>query len=104
VLFSSILSVVNPDYEMLTWKVYQGCSRVIFLLGRSVKAIENFRQISSDTGHLPVCYHITFFILQLNERLHIYKSYGSHCHRRERLLIFIFDVTVLEKYQLFLFF
>jgi len=66
-LFSSLLSVVNRDYEMLTWKVYQGCGRVIFLLGRTVKTIENFRQISSGTGHLLVCYHITFCILQLHK-------------------------------------
>ena len=103
-LFSSILSVVNPDYEMLTWKVYEGCSHVIFLLGRTVKAIENFRQMSSDTGHLLVCYHITFCILQLHKRLHIYNRYGYDCDRHEWLLTFVVDVTELENYQLFLYF
>jgi hypothetical protein len=103
-LFSFILRVVNPNYEMLTWKVYQGRGRVIFLLGRSVKAIENFIQISSDTGHLLVCYHITFCIFPFHKCLHIYNRYGYDCDRREWLLTFVVDVIELEKYHFFFFF
>jgi hypothetical protein len=90
--------VVNLVYRM-TCKVCLGRGRGVFLFGGNVKDMNNFRQISSDTGHLLVCYHITFCIVPVQKRLHIYNSYDYDCDRPERLLIFIFDLTELEKYQ-----
>jgi hypothetical protein len=39
-LFSSLLSVVNSDYRILTWKVCLGSCRGLFLRGRTVKEIK----------------------------------------------------------------
>jgi len=72
------------------------------LHGRTVKEIKNFRQVISDTGHLTVCYHITFCIVPLHKRLHIYNSYDYDCDRPEQILTFVVGVTELEKYQVLL--
>ena len=98
-LFSFLLSVVNSDNRVLTLKVCLGNGGGVFLLGGNVKFIENFRQISSDTGHFLLYYHITISIVPLHKLLHMYNSYEYDCDWLERLLTLVVDVSELEKYK-----
>jgi len=103
-LFSSLLSVVNDDYRILTWKV---CARKwswSIFAWQDLEKPENFRQlfsviVESDTGHLLVCYRIAFCMVSLHRHLYIYSSYDYDCDQQEHLLRFLFDGTEPEKYQ-----
>jgi hypothetical protein len=82
-----------------------GSGHGLYLFGRTEKTMKNFSLVFSDvaetdTGHLLVCYRISFCIVSLHKQLHIYSSYDCYCDWHKQLLTFVVDVTELEKYQL----